>query len=624
MCGIIGLLTATEPGTPEDVPALVRRMAGKVHHRGPDSEGFVDQPGVSIGMTRLSIIDLETGDPPIANENGSIWVVFNGEIYNYAERRARLAAAGHTFRTQTDTEVIVHEYEERGAECVKQFRGMFSLAIWDERTRHLTLARDRFGIKPLYLASRQGSLAFASELRALLEVPWVDRTWDATALSAFLRLGYSPAEHTAYNGIHKLSPGTVETWSLDPISGPVRVASLEYWAPRSDSSAPPPSYPEAVEGVRQRLRESVRLRLRSDVPLGAFLSGGIDSSAIVAMMRMEGVEELLTFSIGFENRTFDELPYANAVARHFRTRHHTRMVTHADACAIPELLARFGEPFADSSAIPTFFVSRLARDHVTVALTGDGGDELFAGYAQYRSLLEYDLLKPIPRRALAHIGSVGRRLIPETRRGARFARRLGVEESLRHLTCIAPASPALSREALSPDFLEFLRVRAVPRALEDLFDGDGSPAAAMLKDQRTYLVDDILTKVDRMSMAVSLEARVPLLDHVLAEYANDLPISYKLDLRHSKRIFRSVLEGVVPDVVLKRRKRGFAIPLKSWLLGPLRTWSREVLLDSCPEVLDEKGVRRLLAALEGPPTSLDLTWEVWKLIALSDWARRQM
>src|SRR5665647_453370 len=258
---------------------MVRTMAGTLHHRGPDSQGFVDYPGVSIGMTRLSIIDLETGDPPIANEDESVWVVFNGEIYNYAERRARLVAAGHEFRTRTDTEVIVHEYEEHGAACVEQFRGMFSLAVWDARRGELLLARDRFGIKPLYVSAQNGSLAFASEMKAILKAPWVDRSWDATALSAYLRLGYAPASSTAYRGIRKLPPGATETWSWDPVDGATLVSSREYWAPRGDVVKPTPSFREAVAGVQQRLRESVRLRLRSDVPLGAFLSGGIDSSA---------------------------------------------------------------------------------------------------------------------------------------------------------------------------------------------------------------------------------------------------------------------------------------------------------------------------------------------------------
>ena len=621
MCGIVGLLKPVEGESPPSSSDIVRAMAGTLRHRGPDSEGFVDHPGVSIGMTRLSIIDLETGDPPIANEDHSIWVVFNGEIYNYAARRAQLVAAGHQFRTQTDTEVIVHEYEELGAACVERFRGMFSLAVWDARRGELLLARDRFGIKPLYVASRNGALAFASEIKAILRVPWVDRAWDATAISAYLRLGYVPGAATAYRGVRKLLPGVTETWSWDPVGGAELVRTREYWAPRAGKATPVPSYREAVAGVQQLLGESVRLRLRSDVPLGAFLSGGIDSSAVVATMRKEGVEDLLTFSIGFENQAFNELPYADLVAKHFRTHHYSRVVRAADALAVPDLLEHFDEPFADSSAIPTFFVSQLAREHVTVALSGDGGDELFAGYARHRRLMAFQLLRRIPPPVLQQISTLGGRVISETQRGSGFLSRLGMDARLRHLAMVAPPTPEACRNALSRDFQEFLSSRAAPGTLEALFAGDETAAAAALKDQRTYLVDDILAKVDRMSMLVSLEARVPLLDHVLADYVNDLPISYKLSLWQSKRVLRRAVRDDLPPQVLARRKRGFEVPLGSWLLGPLRDWTREVLLQSCPAVLDEAGVNRLIAGLE--QTQRDFSPHVWRLIALSVWARRQ-
>jgi asparagine synthase (glutamine-hydrolysing) len=621
MCGIVGLLAPVEREESPPQSGLVRRMAGTLNHRGPDSEGFVDYPGVSMGMTRLSIIDLETGDPPIANEDGTVWVVFNGEIYNYAERRARLVEAGHAFQTQTDTEVIVHEYEEHGSACVEQFRGMFSLAIWDARKGQLLLARDRFGIKPLYVAAQDGRLAFASEMKAILEVPWVDRSWDATALSAYLRLGYVPAASTVYRGIRKLAPGTTESWSWDPGAGVRQVSATEYWAPRSAQSAPVPSFRDAAAEVKRLLRESVRLRLRSDVPLGAFLSGGIDSSAIVGTMREEGVEDLLSFSIGFENEAFNELPYASMVARHFRTNHHTRLVRAADAQAIPDLLSHFDEPFADASVIPTFFVSQLAREHVTVALTGDGGDELFAGYGQYRSLQGFGLLRPVPPEILTAISSFGARVIPETRRGSGLLRRLGTDATLRHLEYVANPLPGLCHDALGHDFKEFLGGHSSPLVLERLFSSDGSPGAALLKDQRTYLVDDILAKVDRMSMAVSLEARVPLLDHLLAEYVNDLPMSYKLGFRQSKLVLRSAVRDALPREVLTRSKRGFAVPLRSWLSGPLRMWSREVLLESCPALLDEAGVNKLLDTMES--AQRNFSGHVWKLLVLSVWARRQ-
>jgi asparagine synthase (glutamine-hydrolysing) len=619
VCGIAGLLAPADDATGQQPADVVRRMAGLLHHRGPDSQGFVDYPGVCIGMTRLSIIDLDTGDPPIANEDGSVWVVFNGEIYNYAERRARLQAAGHVFHTQTDTEVIVHEYEEHGAACVEQFRGMFSLAVWDARTETLLLARDRFGIKPLYVATSGGRLAFASEMKALLEVPWVDQAWDATALSAYLRLGYAPATSTAYANIKKLHPGTVETWAWDAVEGARLTVSREYWAPRGDEAQPVPSFDEAIAETRRLLEESVRLRLRSDVPLGAFLSGGLDSSTVVGTMRNQGVEELLTFSIGFEDEAIDERRYADLVARHFGTRHHSRLVTGADALSVPGLLEQFDEPFADSSAIPAYFVSALAREHVTVVLTGDGGDEMFAGYDQYQTLMRSRLVTPLPAAITRRLGSLGRRFVGEGQKSAGQLRRMTLDRSLWHLDYMAPALPELCDNALSAGFKESLDVRATPLALERLFSSDGSPAAALLKDQRIYLVDDILTKVDRMSMAVSLEARVPLLDHVLAEYVNGLPFSYKLNLRQSKRVLRTMMRGALPEIVLTRDKQGFGVPLRRWLVGPLQEWTRDALLGSCPDVLDEGGVRRLLAGLESSPR--DLSAYVWKLLALSIWAR---
>jgi asparagine synthase (glutamine-hydrolysing) len=621
MCGIVGLLAPVVPTDAEPPADLVRRMAGTLHHRGPDSDGFVDYPGVSIGMTRLSIIDLETGDPPIANEDGSIWVVFNGEIYNYAERRAHLLAAGHEFRTQTDTEVIIHEYEERGLDCVNHFRGMFSFAIWDANKRQLVLARDRFGIKPLYLASSAGSLAFASEMKALLQVPWVDRSWDATALSGYLRLGYVPPTFTAYRGIKKLSPGTMEVWSWDAVAGADLTFSEEYWTPRGEEMSPTPSFEDAALGLRERLAESVRLRLRSDVPLGVFLSGGIDSSVIVAAMRAEGVEDLLTFSIGFEEQPFNELPWADMVARHFKTRHLSRVVRPKDVMSIPGLLEQFDEPFADDSAIPTFFVSQLAREHVTVALTGDGGDELFAGYVHYRELRARGLLDAFPAAVLKGASVLGSRLIGETGKGGGFVRRLGTEPPLRLLSHVAPPLPDYCLAALSPGFSEFLRTQAEPQAWERIFANDGSLGDVLLTEQRTYLPDDILAKVDRMSMAISLEARVPLLDHVLAEYVNGLPTAYKLTANQSKRILRHAFAADLPAQVMQRRKKGFSMPVHSWLLGPLRDWSHEVLLESCPVVLDEQGVGRLLAGLGD--LRLYFTEYLWRLLALAVWSRKQ-
>jgi asparagine synthase (glutamine-hydrolysing) len=337
------------------------------------------------------------------------------------------------------------------------------------------------------------------------------------------------------------------------------------------------------------------------------------------MMREEGVEDLLTFYIGFEDR-IDELEYAEMVAKRFGTRHHSRLVTAADALAVPDLAEQFDEPFCDISFIPTYYVSRLAREHVAVALSGDGGDELFAGYTIYRSLLGFGLLRPVPRIILDQVSRLGAHVLAEGQRGAGFVRRLGTEPSLLQLELSAPPLAGFCREALSEDFQEFLGLGNEQNGLVRLFSTDGTPTAAMLKDQRNYLVDDILTKVDRMSMAVSLEARVPLLDHVFADYVNSLPISYKLNFRDSKRVFRHALRDVLPEPVLQRPKVGFHVPLRSWLLGPLREWSRDVLMENCPTLFDEKGVNQLFTELQS--SRRDMCGHVFKLVALGIWARK--
>ena len=621
MCGIVGLLGPAADDDGVTVPSLVRSMAASLHHRGPDARGFVDEPGVSIGMTRLSIIDLDTGNPPIANEDRTVWVVFNGEIYNYAERRRHLEAAGHTFRTNTDTEVIVHEYEESGAACVENFRGMFAFAVWDAVRQTLLLARDRFGLKPLYVMTDSGRVAFASEIKALKCLPWCDGRWDASALASYLRLGYCPGDRTAYTSIRKVLPGSTETWEWSRHAGARLVRSATYWSPTAKSQLSSPKYEEAVRDLRERLQESVRLRLRSDVPFGAFLSGGVDSSAIVAAMRMAGVDQLSTFSIGFEERRFNELPFANEVARHFHCDHHTRIVTAADAAKVPAILSQFDEPFADSSAIPTYFVSELAKEHVTVVLTGDGGDELFGGYGHYRGLLAYQHLGWVPSSITRCVGLCWSRVMSEDRLGSGFAHRLATDKTMRHLGYVAPPIPAIIEGALSAEFRSFLECNAQPHALEELFAGNGTVCEAMLRDQRTYLVDDILAKVDRMSMMVSLEARVPLLDHVLADFVNDLPLGYKVSLFERKRILRTAVRHVLPRPILERRKQGFGVPLRQWLQGPLRDWVRGVLMGATPGVLREDAVRRLLEGMDS--SQRDFSLYIWRLLALAVWSREQ-
>lgn len=618
MCGITGILN---PAGDEPVERrLLQQMTDALAHRGPDASGLLLRGSAGLGHRRLSIIDLATGEQPMGNEDGSVSVAFNGEIFNYAELRRELVARGHVFRTDSDTEVIVHQYEEDGADCVRHFRGMFAFAIWDERRQELLLARDRFGIKPLFVAEQAGRVAFASEIKALLLLPWVDRSWNPSALRNYLGLGYISGPRTAYNGIRRFDPGSVEVWRRDGDRG-WRARASRYWSPTGRRDSPPPSYEAAKERVFELLVESVRLRLRSDVPLGAFLSGGVDSTAIVALMRMCGVKDLKTFSIGFEESGYDEAPFASAAARHLGTEHHAETVTAADALLLRDLLGVFDEPFGDDSAIPTYLVSRLARERVTVSLSGDGGDELFAGYHHYRRMRRFLLVDRLPlsvRRPLARLGT---RVLPVGVKGGGFVRELHVPAQRRILWLASRGPDPLVAAALGSGLAAFLDEAGSDDEWQEAFLHESSVTNAQLVDQSVYLPDDILVKVDRCSMAVSLEARVPLLDHKLAEYVNSLPAAYKMDGQVAKRIFKDVMKPYVPADTISREKRGFSVPLRAWLTGPLKGWVHEILLERSDGLFDGHGVRRLLETMPGGGD--EASKQVWSLLSLAVWADGQ-
>ena len=506
MCGIAGILHHSVDEAVD--AAIVRTMTDLLQHRGPDADGFHAEPRLALGARRLRVIDLETGDQPIANEDGTVWAVLNGEIYNHVELRAELTARGHHFRSVCDTEVLVHLYEDDGVECVRRCRGMFAFAIWDARSEHLMLARDRFGIKPLFLAENGGRLAFASEIKALLCLPWVDRTWRPEALRAYLQVGYIPQPMTAYNGVRKMAPGSVEFWRLGASGRPGGCAgSVRYWQPDLSTREPTPSFEIAQRRATALLEESMRIHLRSDVALGAFLSGGVDSSTVVALMRHLGVGNIRTFSIGFEADTHSELPYATAVAQHLETDHCAEIVSTEEARLLPDILARFDEPFADSSAIPTYFVSRLAREHVTVVLTGDGGDELFAGYPIYAPIPLYRVFDFVPVALRQCLSNSAASVLPEKGRGGGFVRRLGAPAeyrffSLRYGHWLAER---FVTDALSPRLRTYLE-EAGHDEWKQAYQTDGGTADAQRVDQMTYMVDDVLTKVDRSSMAAFLAA----------------------------------------------------------------------------------------------------------------------
>ena len=567
-----------------------------------------------------AIIDLATGDQPMSNEDGSIWIVFNGEIYNFRELRRDLEARGATFRTSSDTEVILRAYELEGPECVRLLRGMFALAILDERARRLFLARDRTGIKPLVYSWDGQRLLFASELKGILEDPSFPRTLDRNALGEYLTHHYVPAPRTIFSAARKLPPASTLVLPLD---GGAPVVS-RYWTLRFSPSGST-SEAEWVDGLRAQLESAVRSHMVSDVPIGAFLSGGVDSSAVVALMARASSSPIRTFAIGFDQADFDELDYARQVARRYGTEHHEYVVTPNALEVLPKLIWHFDEPFADSSAIPTYYVSQITRQHVTVALSGDGGDENFAGYRRYARAVELRSSGAGAAGLLRPLIALAARVLPVGAPGQAYAAlraAAGVEQYFRLVTyeraetlrrLLAPGLRGLADSAA--DATIFSRLEA------EIGTGDYVSALQQI-DIRTYLPDDILTKVDRTSMAVSLEARVPLLDHVLMEYVATIPSSLKLRAGIGKYLLKRAMAEYLPEEILTRRKMGFGVPLAAWFRGDLRDMARDVLLSRSAR---ERGVfciaevERLLRVHESGRR--DWSARLWAIMCFELWMR---
>ncbi len=568
MCGIYGAFS-TDVERPIDADVL-ERMAHVLAHRGPDGGGSHLAGPFGMGMRRLSIIDLTRGGQPMSNEDGTLWVVFNGEIYNYRELTADLTARGHRFATSSDTEVLVHLYEEYGERCVEPLRGMFAFAIWDGPRRELLLGRDRLGIKPLYCAATPEGFLFGSELKALIQSPWLRPRFDRRGLTAYLQYGYVPDPLSILDGVVKVPPGHTLTVRSGRAAPPRR-----YWQATAHfkSAAAPDSETQAAEDLWRKLEEAIRFHMVSDVPVGAFLSGGVDSSAVVSIMAQISRRPIKTFSVGFLEDRYNELPHARQVAEAHGTEHHELLVEPNDLKVLEELLSSFDEPFADCSAIPTYLVSRLARQHVKVVLSGDGGDELFAGYDRY-----------VVDRQRRHLGLLGD---------------LGLGAPLRVLSAILPVGGGKNTlyNLSLPRLQRYIdSISLFPRqALTDvLADGDSSrvdiasladpdlDALSQLQDLdlKTYLPGDILTKVDRMSMANSLEARVPLLDHPLVEFACSLPPALRFRDGNTKYLLKRALQGRVPAEILTRPKQGFAVPLESWFSGSVPGFFRDELADT--------------------------------------------
>jgi asparagine synthase (glutamine-hydrolysing) len=582
MCGISGLVH-TDPRHPVD-RALVRRLTTTMAHRGPDADGFFWGPGAALGHRRLSIIDLSTGDQPIYNEDGNLVVVFNGEIYNFREVRAELESRGHRFATASDTEVIVHAWEEWGDSCVTRLRGMFGIALWDQRRRRLLLARDRVGKKPLYYAHDGERLLFASELKALLADPSVKRAVSLEALDDYLTFGAVPAPRTVYAGIQQLPPAHYLVWEDG------RIHVKEYWGLEyRQDEARPRTEDQWLEEFDAVFREAVRLRMIADVPLGAFLSGGVDSTAVVATMAAQSSRPVTTTTITFADAAFDEAPHARAVAQALRTDHTEVRVDAKAVDILPALVWHLDEPFADSSAVPTYYVARAARQHVTVALSGDGGDEIFAGY-EWRygmNLLEARLRRRIPgalrRGVLGPLSAIWPKAdrLPRPLRWKFLLRNLSLEPEGAYFHDMSLFTPADKQSLLAPDFRRSLHGHDPFRAFKEHFErvrGQDHLNRILYVDLKTWLPNDILVKMDRMAMASSLEVRSPLLDHKVIEFAAGLPPDLKYRNGTSKYLLKRYAERGVPSSVIHRPKMGFSIPLAAWLRGALRDTGQDLLL----------------------------------------------
>jgi asparagine synthase (glutamine-hydrolysing) len=583
MCGIVGQV---RPQGEAVEPQLLARMCAALEHRGPDSRGLHHHGRAGIGIQRLRVIDLNTGDQPIFNEDRSVVVVMNGEIYNYRELREELRSRGHVFATQGDTEVIVHLYEEHGADCVRHLHGMFAFSLWDERRQQLLLARDRVGKKPLLYHLSDGVLTWASEMNALLQNADIPRALDPVALDRYLALGYVPAPRSALKGVAKLPPAH----TLILRDG--RITLSRYWA-LDYSRKLDVGVEELGERIRAALLEATRKRLIADVPLGAFLSGGIDSSAVVAAMAQLSSEPVRTFSIGFDHARFDELPHARAIARQFGTVHEEFEVRANAVEVVPRIVRHHGEPFADSSAIPTFYLSEMTRRHVTVALNGDGGDESFAGYQRYVANAVAGRLDRIPaplRRAVAALaarvpdrGDVSSRANRFRRLGGSLAR----DPAQRYAGYMSWFDAAQRDELYTPGFAAEIGGADAGEEIAARWaaaSGDSLVDRMLEVDASTYLVDDLIAKVDIATMAHALEARSPLLDHELMELAASIPGHLKVRGGEKKWIFREALRPWLPSEILDRPKQGFSVPLSSWLRSDLQGWARDILLD--PATLD--------------------------------------
>lgn len=633
MCGIAGGIWFTPEAALD--PTILAEMCRVIQHRGPDDHGTHCEPlrqtggdpvpGVGLGFQRLSIIDLASGHQPLANEDETVWIAFNGEIYNYQDLRRRLEGSGHRFRTESDTETIVHLYEDLGTECFNLLNGMFAIAIWDRKRKQLVLARDRFGKKPLVYSHFRNRVLFGSELKSLLAHPEVVREIDPNAVDEYLTYQYVPHPHTIFRGIKKLPPGHIAVIKNDSVQ-------IEpYWKPNWNNEQNL-SLPDAKGKLNELFLSAVQLRMRSDVPLGAFLSGGIDSSLVVAAMQSMSEQPIKTFSIGFSEKAYDETRFAKLVANHLKTEHREFVVTPNAVEILDQLIWHYDEPFADSSAIPTWYVSKMTREHVTVALSGDGGDELFAGYSRYAAVRLGDRIDRIPG-AKQLLGAKFWQSLPGggtqrslTRKWKRFTEALGKDPLARYLDWISIFNESRRAELYSDDFLAKLENSDPLKFVESYWSLSRNRdvvTRTCLTDLQTYLPCDLMTKVDIASMAHSLECRAPFLDYRLAEFAASLPISMKLRGRATKWLLRETFGNMLPPEIWRRSKMGFGVPLAQWFRKDLRDLANDSLRNArlaSQGMFRQAAINQLLD--QHQEAKFDHSYRLWALLVLELWYRK--
>lgn len=621
MCGICGIL---QPQSQETIsPEIVRRMTDTIIHRGPDDDGIFVGPGIGLGFRRLSIIDVVGGHQPISNEDGRIWVMLNGEIYNYPELRQKLLDRGHKFTTRSDTESIVHLYEEYGEDCFRLLRGMFAIALWDSGKRKLLLARDRVGKKPLFYAANKERLLFGSELKCLLAADRSIRTIDSQALSDYFSYGYISAPKSVYRDVRKVQPGHYLVASSNGLR------EVPYWD-LSFSQVENRTEEEWCDMLRHSLCEATRVRLMSDVPLGAFLSGGVDSSSVVAMMSHLMKRAVTTCSIGFEDKEYNESDFARLISKKFQTDHHEQVIRPQAVEILKKLVWHYDEPFADSSAIPTYYVSWVARQSVTVALGGDGGDESLGGYRRYYfDQLENRLRRMVPAGLRSNVfGPLGR-AYPPLAWAPRVFRAKATFQSLArsplegYFNSISIFRPDEKRRLLTGDFKASLGEYDSIDVLQHHYDRAGTDdllSRIQYVDIKTYLPDDILAKVDRASMAVSLEVRAPLLDHHFLELTARIPSSMKLRGTSGKYIFKKAMADILPHDILHRQKQGFAVPLRRWFRGEIRDLAHDAIFSRDDGILDVSYLRKIWD--EHQAGTYDRSSHLWAILMYREWRER--